>query len=174
MQKMINDLLELSRITTHKKPYELVDLNLVANQVVDDLEGRIHQSQGQVILHPLPILDADPVQMHQLLQNLVGNALKYRQPDLPPLVEVGYRDLPPGKVEIYVRDNGIGFDMKDVDQIFLPFKRLHGRSEYEGSGIGLAICQKIAERHGGLINAQSAPGEGATFSVVLPLKHNGE
>ncbi len=170
MQRMINDLLELSRITTHQKPYEPVDLNQVANEVMDDLEERIHRSHGQVVLQPLPVLEADPVQMHQLLQNLVGNALKFYRPDVPPVVEVGCRDLAPGKVEIYVRDNGIGFEMSFVDQIFLPFKRLHGRNEYEGSGIGLAVCQKIVERHGGQIEAHSAPGEGATFSVVLPVR----
>lgn len=170
MHKMIDALLELSRITTHKQPFEQVNLNQVAINVVDDLEGRIHKSQGQVILNPLPSFEADPIQMHQLLQNLVGNALKFRRPDAPPVVQVGYRDHSPGKIEIYVQDNGIGFDMGYLDQIFLPFKRLHGRSEYEGSGIGLAVCQKIAERHGGWITAQSAPGEGSTFSVVFPVK----
>jgi len=169
MQGMINDLLELSRITTHKKPYERVDLNHIANNVVDDLGERIRQFQGQVILGPLPILEADPIQTHRLLQNLVGNALKFHRPDTPPIVKVSCQDLPPGKCVISVQDNGIGFDMGHVDQIFLPFKRLHGRNEYEGSGIGLAVCKKIAERHGGQITAQSAPGEGSTFSVTLPF-----
>ena len=170
MQKMIADLLELSRVTTHKKPFERVDMNSVAKTIVDDLESRIRQVQGRVVLNPLPVIEADEIQMHQLLQNLVGNALKFHRPDTPPVVQIGYQDHSPGIVEVFIQDNGIGFDIEYKDQIFQPFKRLHGRSEYEGSGIGLAICQKIAERHGGRITAQSAPGEGAIFSVLLPLK----
>jgi signal transduction histidine kinase len=137
---------------------------------LDDLESRICQSQGQVILNPLPIIEADALQMHQLFQNLVGNALKFHRPDTSPVVQIGYRDHSPGYVEIYVQDNGIGFEMAYLDQIFQPFKRLHGRSEYEGSGIGLALCQKIVERHGGRITAQSVPDEGSIFLVMLPFK----
>jgi len=170
MQKMIDDLLELSRVTTRRKPYEQVRLQQVAKNVIDDLEERIRQSQGQVILNALPTLEADPVQMHQLFQNLVGNALKFRRLDTAPVVTLGCREYSPGLVEIFVQDNGIGFEMEYLNQIFLPFKRLHGRAQYEGSGIGLAICQRIVDRHGGHITAHSVPGQGTTFTVVMPLK----
>jgi two-component system sensor kinase FixL len=170
MRKMIEDLLNLSRVATRGKPYARVDLNEVAKKVVSDLEPRIYQTKSQVVIQALPCIEADEVQMYQLLQNLVANAIKYHRPDAPPAVQVGYHESTPGWVEIYVQDNGIGFDMKYADQIFQPFRRLHGRSEYEGSGIGLAICRKIVERHGGQISAQSAPGEGATFSILLPVK----
>ena len=128
----------------------------------------------------LPTVEADPLQMRQLLQNLIANALKFRKPHTAPTVEVmseiveedshssgqdGREDL----VKICVRDNGIGFDEKYLDRIFTPFQRLHGRNEYEGTGIGLAVCRKIVERHGGTLTAKSTPGEGATFIATLPL-----
>ena len=144
----------------------------------------------------LPELDADPLQLRQLFQNLIGNAVKFRKPGEPPKVSVSARVLPGPKapqshpetgapqpvkgverVEIVVADSGIGFDQKYADNIFMPFQRLHGRKEYTGTGIGLAICRKIAEQHHGTINAFSAPGEGATFIVNVPrfqLKHQKE
>jgi signal transduction histidine kinase len=124
----------------------------------------------------LPMVYADPTQMRQLLQNLIGNGLKFHQPDVPPTVEVeahdGSVDGFVKQVQITVRDNGIGFEERYLDRIFQPFQRLHGRGEYEGSGIGLAICRKIVERHGGSITAESRPGQGSTFVVSLPLKQN--
>jgi two-component system, LuxR family, sensor kinase FixL len=173
MENMITDLLELSKITTQWKPSEHVDLNTIAKTVIDDLEPRILQTGGKVILNPLPTIEADAIQIHLLIQNLVGNALKYHRPDIPPIVQIGYRHHSEGKVEIFVQDNGIGFQMSNIDRIFQPFQRLHGRSKYEGTGIGLAICKKIAERHNGRITAQSVPGEGSIFSVVLPVKQSG-
>jgi two-component system sensor kinase FixL len=170
MRKMIDDLLDLSRVTTRSKPFEPVDLEEVARRVVDDLESRLGQSKGQVILHALPTIDADEMQMQHLLQNLVGNALKYHQPSIPPVVQIGYIEKLPGWVELYVQDNGIGFDLKHMDEIFLPFHRLHGRGEFEGTGIGLSICRKIVQRHGGSITATSVIGEGSTFYVILPEK----
>jgi signal transduction histidine kinase len=120
-------------------------------------------------------LDADPLQMRQLLQNLIGNALKFHKPGEPPAVEVRGELVPadgrPAPLcRLTVRDNGIGFDEKYLDRIFDVFQRLHGRGEYEGSGMGLAICRKIVERHGGTITATSAPGRGATFVVTLPAR----
>jgi signal transduction histidine kinase len=171
---MINDLLALSRVATMPDPFDPVDLGVVAREVVSDLETRIEQVGGQVILGDLPTVEASPLQMRQLLQNLMGNGLKFRRPDVAPIVEVASRPLPDGFVELTVRDNGIGFDEKYLHKIFAPFQRLHGRMAYEGTGIGLAICQKIAERHGGGITARSAPDEGATFVVTLPLEQAGE
>lgn len=168
MRKMIDDLLELSRITTRARPRETVDLNRVAKTVLDDLEPRIRRVQARVQIQSLPMVEADPVQMHQLLQNLVGNAVKFHRPGIPPQVEMGFHSPSPGWVEIYVKDNGIGFDPNHLEQIFQPFKRLVGRSEFDGSGIGLAVCRKIVERHGGQITARSQPGQGSTFLVTLP------
>jgi light-regulated signal transduction histidine kinase (bacteriophytochrome) len=109
--------------------------------------------------------------MTQLFQNLIGNAIKYKQNGQPPKVKI-YSRLRRDRAAIYVEDNGIGFDEKYLERIFAPFERLHGRSEYEGVGMGLAICRKIVERHGGTITAKSAPGKGSTFIVRLPAKQN--
>ncbi len=174
MSTLINDLLAFSRVTTKAQPFGPVDLAKEARQVVSDLEGRLQQTDGRVELGELPALNADPTQMRQLLQNLIANSLKFHQPDEPPVVRVEGRILPGGDgagplCELTVQDNGIGFDEKYLDRIFQLFQRLHSRSEYEGTGIGLAICRKIVERHGGTIAARSAPGDGATFVVTLPL-----
>jgi signal transduction histidine kinase len=125
------------------------------------------------------MLQADPLQMRQLVQNLVGNALKFRKPGVAPELKIygrhtksAGRNAKEDAWEISVEDNGIGFDEKYLDRIFTVFQRLHGRAEYEGSGVGLAVCRKIAERHHGTITARSTPGEGATFTVTLPLKQN--
>ena len=109
------------------------------------------------------------MRMRQLLQNLLGNAIKYRRPEVPPLVRLESADLGDGRCTITVSDNGIGFNEKHAKRLFGMFVRLHGRAEYEGSGIGLAICRKIAERHGGTIAAASKAGQGATFTVTLPV-----
>ena len=114
-------------------------------------------------------IDGDPVQVRQLFQNLIGNALKFHKPGEAPHVQVYALRRSPGQAEVFIEDNGIGFDKKDADRVFLPFQRLHGRSEYEGTGIGLTICQKIVERHGGTIRAESAPGVGSTFVFTLPI-----
>lgn len=181
MQILINDLLTFSRVTTKAQPFVAVDLNRVVRDVVSDLEVRIEQTGGRIEVGELLTIDADPLQMRQLFQNLIGNALKFRRPEAPPVVRVSC-----GRVKrndessvatcggdlcrITVEDNGIGFDEKYLDRIFTVFQRLHGRQEYEGTGVGLAVCRRIAERHGGDITAKSAPGEGATFTVTLPLE----
>jgi signal transduction histidine kinase len=181
MQVLIDDLLTFSRVTTKANPFESVNLNKVVHEVLADLEVRIQQVSGQVEVDELPVIEADPVQMRQLFQNLIGNALKFHQENKPPIVKVRGRtdDPPPGQNKnghvgvacvIEVEDNGIGFDEKYLDRIFVLFQRLHGRSAYEGTGIGLAICRKIADRHIGSITAKSAPDRGATFVVTLPLK----
>lgn len=175
MRSLIDALLSFSRVTTKAQPFTSVNLDLVATDVVADLEDRIQRMGGQVELRPLPTLDADASQMRQLLQNLIGNGLKFARPNTRPMVRVESRLLPVtngeiARCEISVADNGIGFEEVYLDRIFELFQRLHGRQEYEGTGMGLAICRKIAERHGGSITAQSAPDEGAKFIVTLPLR----
>ncbi|MBE9178054.1 PAS domain S-box protein [Oculatella sp. LEGE 06141] len=199
MQELINDLLSFSRVTTKAQPFAPVDLNRIVRDVLSDLEIRIQQVNGRVELAPLPSIEADPTQMRQLFQNVIGNALKFYRPDQPPIVQIQSQilpishppdsleatqlhsdDLAPGTdpiqaaavspvCQITIADNGIGFDEKYIDRIFSVFQRLHGRHEYEGTGVGLAICRKIVERHGGSITARSAPDQGATFIVTLPI-----
>ncbi len=170
MRAMINDLLSLSRVTTQGQPFQRVALNEVAQEVLSDLETRIERSRGKIEVDDLPEIEADPLQMHQLFQNLISNALKFHQPDQPPSVRVYAECLKDSQqVRIYVEDDGIGFDDQYLDRIFQPFQRLHGMSQYEGSGMGLAICRKIVERHSGAITARSIPGEGTTFLITLPM-----
>jgi signal transduction histidine kinase len=186
MQTLINDLLTLSRIMTKAQPFVPVDLAQVVQEVLSDLEVRIEHTRGQVEVGELCTIDADPLQMRQLLQNLIGNALKFHQDVEPPRVRI-YSQLLKGEqqqstgnsaipalCQILVEDNGIGFDEKYKDRIFNPFQRLHGRSEYEGTGMGLAICRKIVERHNGSITVQSGLGQGSTFIVTLPLQQRQE
>lgn len=173
MQNLINDLLLFSRVSTQEQPFERVDLNRVVREVLSDLEIRIQQTKGAIEIGPLPVVDADPLQMRQLFQNLLSNGLKFHRPEEPPVLRVSAL-IPSGvagpeSCDILVADNGIGFEEKYLDRIFAVFQRLHGRTAYEGTGIGLAICRKITERHGGRITARSTPGQGATFVVTLPL-----
>lgn len=170
MQLLINDLLEYSRLTTRARAFERVDLRQAAQVTLSDLEVMIERTGGRVELGELETIDADPVQVRQLLQNLIGNALKFSRQGVPPLVRVWGRGAPGDLYEIHVEDNGIGIDPKYVERIFTVFERLNPREKYEGTGIGLAICKKIAERHGGGIVVQSQPGQGSTFVVTLPAK----
>ncbi len=170
MQTLINDLLSFSRVTTRAHPFESVNLGTVAAEVAHDLEVRTHEVNGRIVIGELPTIDADALQMRQLLQNLTANGLKFHREDVPPVVEIA-GSVTPGQVSITVADNGIGFDDKYADRIFTMFERLHGRGKYDGTGIGLAICRKIAERHGGTISATSSPGVGSRFTVVLPVQH---
>jgi PAS domain S-box-containing protein len=176
MQVLIDDLLSFSRVTSRGKAFTRVDLERTARGVVDDLEARIESSGGRVEIYPLPMLDGDATQMRQLLQNLVSNALKFRSPERAPLVRIEASAvlLDDGQlgVELRVIDNGIGFDPKYAERIFAPFQRLHGRHDYEGTGIGLAIVRRIVERHRGTVSAQARPGEGATFIVRLPERQD--
>jgi light-regulated signal transduction histidine kinase (bacteriophytochrome) len=175
MQLMINDLLDYSRITTRAGEFVPVNLNQVTHEILSDLELRILETKAQVSVADLPTIRSDRSQMRQLLQNLVLNALKFHRLGTPPVIQIGCeqaaQDGGNGKVaelQLFVQDNGIGFEEKYLDRIFLPFQRLHGQDIYEGSGIGLAICRKIAERHGGSITAKSTPGSGSRFIVKLP------
>ncbi|MFQ5737477.1 MAG: ATP-binding protein [Acidobacteriota bacterium] len=178
MKDLIHDLLVLSRIQRGRRPFVRVHLKEVVGGVLDDLEIRIQKAKAQVEIGELPTLEADPTQMRQLFQNLISNALKFQPPGEAAVIRSGAERLNNaaegngtngGWCQIFVEDNGIGFDSKYAERIFDPFQRLHGRGEYEGTGIGLAVCRKIVEYHGGRIQAQSSPGKGARFTITLPL-----
>ena len=183
MQTLIIDLLTFSRVISASQPFVPVDLNTVAKGVLSDLEVRIEQNKAKLEVGELPTLEADPLQMRQLLQNLIGNALKFKKSDVQPEIKINARllknpfagtpeeDPYAEQCEVTIQDNGIGFDERYLDKIFAVFQRLHGRNEYEGTGVGLAVCRRITDRHGGTINAHSKPGEGATFIVTLPVRH---
>lgn len=179
MRTLITDLLTYSRLTTKARPFVPVDLTRVVQGVLSDLDERISQTCGRVEITNLPTVNADPAQMHRLFQNLIGNSLKFHRRGEPPLVKVfgkivnepnGDSRAGPVLCEIVVEDNGIGFEETYKERIFEIFQRLHGRNEYEGTGMGLAICRKIVERHGGCILANSTPGQGARFTVRLPVR----
>ena len=178
MRSLIDALLTFSRVTTKAQPFVPVNLAMTVEDVVADLEAQIQRTGGTVETGALPTIEADPMQMRQLLQNLIGNGLKFARAGEPPVVRIESRVLSgedggAGAVprcQIMVSDHGIGFEEIYLDRIFELFQRLHGRHEYEGTGMGLAICRKIVERHGGVITAKSAPGQGATFLVTLPLR----
>jgi PAS domain S-box-containing protein len=175
MQDMIDGLLRYSRIHIQEAKVSKVDLNAVIRDVMADLEIRIEQTNGTIQLQDLPEIEADPLQMRQLFQNLISNGLKFHPPDRDPTIEITVRpflDKEAGwkSIQVFVKDNGIGFDEMHVNKIFMPFVRLNGRSQYDGTGMGLAICRKIVEHHRGTITAYSKPGEGATFVITLPLK----
>ncbi len=179
MQALITDLLMFSRVGTKFQPFARVDLNTVTREVAQDLEGLLEQTGGQIETGPLPVIEAEPLHMRQLLQNLVANALKFRKPEVKPVVRIEaftFKEFASGNhgtremMQLIVSDNGIGFDEKYLDRIFQVFQRLHNRAAYEGTGMGLAIARKIVEHHKGQITAKSKPGEGATFIVILPVK----
>jgi PAS domain S-box-containing protein len=174
MQTLIQDLLALSRVATQPHPFGPVDLQDIVRHVVSDFESRLEKLHGRVEIGVLPAIIADRQQIAQLFQNLIGNALKFHRPDQPPIVRISSEhvsiDEDTPSCRIVVEDNGIGFDEKHTERIFQVFQRLHGRGEYEGSGIGLSICRKIVERHGGSITAQGTAGTGAKFTVTLPVR----
>jgi PAS domain S-box-containing protein len=168
MQGLINDLLAYSRVGTRGRPFERTDLEEVFDRAVTNLRAAIMESGVRIDHDPLPTVSIDRVQFTQLFQNLIGNAIKFHDRK-PPQIRVGAKQRN-GKWIFSVRDNGIGIDPEYAQRIFMIFQRLHSRAEYEGSGIGLAICKKIVERHGGRIWVESKPGEGAIFSFTLPIK----
>jgi signal transduction histidine kinase len=174
MRALIDDLLMFSRVTTQGHPFRTIDLNDTVRGVLADLEVTVDRLGAAVEVGALPEIEADPTQMRQLFQNLIGNALKFARPGETPRVTVGVAPddaAPAGAVTIEVRDNGIGFEQKYHDRIFQVFQRLHGRHEFDGSGIGLAVCRKIADRHHGFVRAEGRPGHGSTFFVTLPVTH---
>jgi light-regulated signal transduction histidine kinase (bacteriophytochrome) len=170
MRRLIEDLLKFSRISTREETFETLDLGVVVREVIQDLELRISETGAQFEIGPLPVIEGSHIQMREVFQNLIGNALKFRKTNEAPNIQIKGRDFGTHSVEIEVSDNGIGFDEKFLERIFRPFERLHRRTEYDGSGIGLAICQKVISRHGGRIFARSAPGKGSTFVITLPKR----
>ncbi len=193
MRNLIDDLLTFSRVISRTEPFAAVNLRTVVQDVLGDLEFRIEKTGAKVEVGELPTIDADATQMRQLMQNLISNALKFQAPGATPEVSVTARLVsgatPNGQTtflarktseagpageetfcELTVRDNGIGFDEKYLDKIFAVFQRLHGRQEYEGTGVGLAVCRRIVDRHAGRITAQSKPGAGASFIIWLPVR----
>ena len=194
MSVLINDLLSFSRITTKAKPFVDVNLNRVLEEVLEDLEIAVEESQATISHDPLPVIHADFLQIKQLFQNLIGNAIKFRAADRSPQITISVEydtELPlpsghtrasgmevddgedepeaPQMVQITFTDNGVGFDEQYAERIFMPFQRLHGKELYQGTGIGLSICRRIVERHGGSISASSREGQGSRFTITLPL-----
>jgi len=181
MQILIQDLLKLSRISTRAQPFERCQLNQILKGVLSDLEIKIASSGAQVVADDLPMIEADPTQIRQLFQNLIANALKFQKPGIRPVIQIRARlfenrqqelsEVLTGTTlcEITFEDNGIGFDQNFAEKIFVIFQRLHSREQYEGTGIGLAVCRKIMDRHRGKIVARSTQDAGATFIVTLPV-----
>jgi signal transduction histidine kinase len=181
MRHLIDDLLTFSRVTTAAEPFVELPLTSLVQGVVVDLEAQLERTQGVVNVAVMPEIEGEPAQLRRLFQNLISNALKFHRPGVPPEVRVWaelvnepgrLREKRPRLCRIYVADNGIGFDDRYRNRIFNLFERLHGRHEYEGTGMGLAICRKIVEHHAGYIEAQGKPGEGATFTITLPVRQN--
>ncbi|QJD79571.1 PAS domain-containing sensor histidine kinase [Spirosoma rhododendri] len=183
MSTLIRDLLSFSRISTQRNSDDTVSLRVLINNVLDVLDMAITNTGAQVQIDELPTVPGDTSQLGQLFQNLISNALKFRRPGVEPRIQIRSQrinavELPPSvrpirRTAYYERievvDNGIGFEEKYLDRIFQVFQRLHGKSQYEGTGVGLAICEKVITNHGGAITASSQPGQGATFSVYLPV-----
>lgn len=181
MRLLISDLMTYSRVNTQREAFESVSLTPLALECVADLTKRLEETGGRIEVGNLPTIKADPVQMRQLLQNLFDNGLKFHRPSVPPIVRIKSHTVPSaefviptdrdannGYYYLSVQDNGIGFEEKYKERIFLPFERLHGQGQFPGTGIGLAICHRIIERHGGSITAKSVPQEGTRFYIVLP------
>lgn len=176
MSVLIDDLLAFSRVFTQQKPYEEIDLAVLMEEVVDDLEIAIGETEAELEIDKLPSISGDAGQMRRLFQNLISNALKFRHPDRTPHIKVLCTTIEADNDDdayhvIRIKDNGIGFEQKFSEKIFTLFQRLHGRDEYGGTGLGLAICRRIVERHGGSIRAVSTLDEGAEFIIELPVEH---
>ena len=166
MSRLINDLLAYSRVSKGGCPIELVDTEEILHEILTNLHVRISESSATITHDPLPAVWADKTQLGQLFQNLLGNALKFRS-ELPPQIHIGVT-YDNGYVRFSMQDNGIGIEPKYADRIFTVFQRLHTMADYEGTGIGLAICKKIVEQHNGQIWFESKHNEGTTFYFTLP------
>ncbi|MDA8870871.1 PAS-domain containing protein, partial [Rhizobiaceae bacterium] len=178
MRQLINDLLSFSRVSAKTHKPGLTDLASVLSDVTNDMEMRLEETGATIEADDLPSIEADPTLMRQLFQNLIANSIKFARKDVAPVIRIEterHSGIQSGgllmdEVQLRFSDNGIGFDNRFKDQIFTIFQRLHGRSEYEGTGIGLATCRRIVDRHHGTIEASGVPGEGATFTVQLPAE----
>jgi len=165
MHALIDDLLSLSRVSTSTKVFELVNLSNTLDKAVNNLGSLLKESQCEITHDPLPSVMVDSAQFIQLFQNILGNSIKFHS-NKHPKIHIGTSKRGTDWV-LSMHDNGIGFGQEDAERIFQPFKRLHARDQYPGTGIGLAICKKIIERHGGTIWAESEPGQGATFYFTI-------
>lgn len=175
MQDLINDLLMFSRLTTKEQRYSPVNLQKILTAVLSDLEVRIEETESKIEYGELPLIEADPVHMRQLFQNLISNAIKFRRADQTSVVKISAETLPAeagraARVRLTFSDNGIGIDPKYHDRIFGIFERLHSRGKYEGTGVGLAVCRKICEQHGGSIKVESGVDLGSSFIAELPVR----
>ena len=183
MQALIKDILLFSKTSIEKPIFVETDLNQILGEVLGDMENVIKDKNAAIHAEPLPCLSVNPVLMRPLFHNLISNAIKYAKKEIQPIVKI-YSEFSAGQngqdtsevknkyCRIYVEDNGIGFDQKYSEQIFGMFKRLHLNTEFEGTGIGLALCKKIVEKHNGFISARSKINEGSTFIISLPLEQN--
>ena len=185
MQHLVNDLLKFSKHTNDVYGFEKTDLNEVLIDVLSDIEHHIQKKEAKIYTDTLPVVWAVPSQIRQLFQNIINNSLKFTKEGFVPEVYIKSEKVEGSKLDgvskeleshtfykIYIRDNGIGFDPKYSEDIFVVFKRLHSYHEFEGTGIGLSICKKIMDKHGGFIKAESIPNEGSTFIITFPEKHN--
>lgn len=178
MSAILSDLLDFTRLGASHRRFEPHDLTQIVQQTLDELKNVIRVTGAQIHLEPLPVVETDPVQMRALFRHIISNAMKFRQHGTPlnihihsaEQVRVGEDGMQRRFFDIVVSDNGIGFDEKYLDRIFSPFQRLHGH-HYDGTGIGLAICRRVAEQHGGTITAHSEPGKGSSFAITLPAIH---
>jgi light-regulated signal transduction histidine kinase (bacteriophytochrome) len=170
MYALINDLLTYSRLATQGQPFELTDCAMVMDRVLDNLKLAIEETKADISVDNLPVLMIDGVQMIQLLQNLIENAIKFHRQNVPPKIHV-HAEMDKDEWLFSVQDNGIGIEPQYFEQIFVVFRRLHNRDKYEGTGIGLAICKRIVERHGGHIWIESEPGKGSTFFFTIPERN---
>ena len=174
MQSLLRSLLEYSRVTSREKPREKVELGRAVEEALSNLEMIIHEKEASVAVEKLPVIEGDYHQIVQLFQNVIANALKFQRPDETPQIRVYQNKIDdqqsPNKnvYQIMVEDNGVGFSERYLSKIFMPFQRLHGKDEFKGVGIGLTICKKIVERHGGSITVRSSLGKGSTFIITLP------
>lgn len=182
MSMLISDLLAFSRVSTRGKEFDEVDLNNTIQSVLGDLEIAIDETSAEISVGDMPVIRGDKSQLEQLFLNLISNALKFQSKGVTPAVNINAEKATESDthdilmadeydwIKITVKDNGIGFEQSFAEKIFAPFQRLHGRSEYKGTGIGLAVCRRIVERHNGQITALSSPGQGATFSIIMPVE----
>jgi light-regulated signal transduction histidine kinase (bacteriophytochrome) len=181
MQQLINDLLKFSRHASNVDDFNEIDLNEMVRDIVSDMEHTIQERNAQVNLEALPRIWGIPSQIHQLFQNLISNSIKFCKADCKPAIHLWSEPMDNNVIpnlndemrkqvfhKIYIQDNGIGFDQKYAQDIFVVFKRLHSYHEFEGTGIGLSICKKIVEKHNGFITAESEPDKGSTFVIMLP------
>jgi signal transduction histidine kinase len=180
MQNLITDILTFSKIAVDKAAFVETDINLLIDEVLVDLDEEVKTKNARIIIDKIPVLSVNPGLIKPLFQNLIGNALKYCKKDVPPLIRITHelnnqlngksKELKDKYCKIMIQDNGIGFDQKYAEEIFGMFKRLHHNTEFQGTGIGLALCKKIVEQHKGYISARSKVNEGSTFIISLPLQ----